>query len=394
VLELQSGNIDCEREGAACEGIVAPVDDDVVRRLRAAGGVLTGKTTTPEFGLACFTESDVAPPARNPWSPERTAGGAGGGAAVAVAAGLAPVAHGLDGIGSLRVPAAACGVVGFKPSRGRIPAEAYAPDPFGLSSPGVVTRTVADAAMLLDVMAGAAEGYWTPAGQARSFTAHAQRDPGVLRVGCTTAGAVPGAEPDPEIRIAFDETKALLEELGHHVVDVAPALGPDSAAHVDALWFAAAHLHSVRSSRAHQLRPLTSWLRGMGRRAGSALLQAHDELLRGMRTALPRQEAAVDVVLTPTLAQAPPPIGWFTDEVAPPETFERMRAFSPYVTEANLTGRPSITLPLYWTSAGLPIGMMLTGHWGQEGTLLALGTQIEASRYLSRRMAAQHLTAA
>src|SRR5262249_11241626 len=159
-------------------------------------------------------------------------------------------------------------------------------------------------------------------------------------------------------------TRALLEAMGHEVVDTVPVLGAGTLGHVETLWFAAARLHSVRASRAHQLRPLTSWMRGMARLAGGAeVLLADSEGQKGLRTAMLRQGAAVDVVLSPTLAQSPPPIGWFTDEVSPRETLDRMRAFSPFTTEASLTGRPSMSLPLYWTSGGLPIGMMLTGRW-------------------------------
>jgi len=366
---------------AACEEMIAPVDDPVVTRLRAAGTILLGKTTTSEFGLSCFTESDVAPPARNPWSPGRTAGGAAGGAAVAVSAGLAPAAHGVDGMGAVRVAASACGVVGLKPSRGRVPTGPWAPDPFGLSVPGVVTRTVADAAALLDVLACDGEGPEWTAQAGPSFADCARRGPDRLRIGVTATPPVPGAGLDPEIKAAYEQACTLLESLGHELVDTTPVLGPESDRYLDVLWFTTARLYSVRSSRAHQLRPLTAWLRGMGRRvAGAEVIKAHAELEKRMRGAMLRQEAAVDVVLTPTLAQAPPPIGWFTDEVGPAETFERMKAFSPFAAEANLTGRPSVTLPLHWSAEGLPLGLMLTGRWGEEGTLLALCAQIEAGR--------------
>jgi len=369
---------------AAYHDLIAPVDDPAVARLRAAGTILLGKTTTAEFGLSCFTESDVAPPARNPWAHDRTAGGAAGGAAVAVSAGLAPAAHGVDGMGAVRVAASACGVVGLKPSRGRVPTGAWAPDPFGLSVPGVVTRTVADAAALLDVLACDGEGPEFTAQAGPSFADCARRDPGRLRIGVTATPPVPGAALDPEIKAAYEQACTLLESLGHELVDTTPVLGPESDRYLDVLWFTTARLYSVRSARAHQLRPLTSWLRGMGRKvAGPEVIKAHAELEKQMRGAMLRQEAAVDVVLTPTLAQAPPPIGWFTDEVSPAETFERMKAFSPFAAEANLTGRPSVTLPLHWSAEGLPLGLMLTGRWGEEGTLLALCAQIEAGRGIS-----------
>ncbi|GGM79708.1 amidase [Thermopolyspora flexuosa] len=367
---------------AAYRELVAPVDDPVVVRLREAGTVLLGKTTTSEFGLACFTESDVAPPARNPWAPGRSAGGAAGGAAVAASAGLAPVAHGVDGLGAVRVAASACGVVGVKPSRGRVPAGIFTPDPFGLTVPGVVARTVADAAALLDVLSGGGEGpEWTAPRDGTSFLDCVARDPGRLRIGVTAVSPVPGVTPDPEVRAAFERTCRLLESLGHELVETAPVLGPEGDRILDVLWFTMARLHTVRAAHARELRPLTSWLRGMGRlAAGLEVVRAHAELDRAMRDAMLCQEAAVDVVLTPTLAQQPPPIGWFTDGVGPAETFARMKAFSPFAAEANLTGRPSVTLPLYWSAEGLPIGMMLTGRWGEEGTLLSLCAQLEASR--------------
>ncbi|MFO7251697.1 MAG: amidase [Actinomycetes bacterium] len=375
-------DVRCTLGSAAYRELIAPVDDPVVVRLREAGTVLLGKTTTSEFGLACFTESDVAPPARNPWAPDRSAGGAAGGAAVAVSAGLAAAAHGVDGLGAVRVAAAACGVVGVKPSRGRVPAGIWAPDPFGLTVPGVVARTVADAAALLDVLSRDGEGpEWTAPRDGLSFTECAARAPGRLRIGVTATPPVPGVSLDPEVAAAVERACRLLECLGHELVETSPVLGPEGDRILDVLWFTMARLHTVRAAHAHRLRPLTAWLRGMGRlAAGLEVIRAHAELDRAMRDAMLRQEADVDVVLTPTIAQPPPPIGWFTDGVGPAETFARMKAFSPFAAEANLTGRPSVTLPLYRSAGGLPIGVMLTGRWGEEGTLLSLCAQIEASR--------------
>src|ERR1700683_336406 len=218
---------------------VADQDDYVVAALRSAGIVITGKTATPEFGLPCYTETRIGPPARTPWDLSRSAGGSSGGAAAAVAAGRGPAAQGSDGGGSIRIPASVCGLFGIKPSRGRISEGPLMPDLAGLGVNGPLARTVADAALLLDVMTGNFPGdMYTlpplPAGE--SFLGHASRPPGKLKIARTLQSPVPGAEIHPDCVTAYEEASSLLASLGHEVEDIAMPLGPDVVPFFETLW--------------------------------------------------------------------------------------------------------------------------------------------------------------
>ena len=202
---------------------VATEDDYVVEHLRSAGIVITGKTATPEFGLPCYTETKIGPPARTPWDLTRSAGGSSGGAAAAVASGLAPAAQGSDGGGSIRIPASVCGLFGIKPTRGRISQGPMMPDLVGLSTDGPLARTVADAALLLDAMVGNHPGdMYTqpplPAGE--SFLGYASREPGRLRIARSLKTVIEGADVHPDCVAAYEEASALLSSLGHEVEDV------------------------------------------------------------------------------------------------------------------------------------------------------------------------------
>ncbi len=200
------------------------------RRAAPAGIVITGKTATPEFGLPCYTETDDRParPAR-PWDLTRSAGGSSGGAGAAVASGLAPAAQGSDGGGSIRIPASVCGLFGIKPSRGRISGGPLMPDLVGLGTDGPLARTVADAALLLDVMTCNYPGdMYTqpplPAGE--TFLGYVGREPGRLRIARTLTTAVEGAEIHPDCVAAYEEASALLESLGHEIIDIEMPFGP------------------------------------------------------------------------------------------------------------------------------------------------------------------------
>ncbi|HVE27659.1 MAG TPA: amidase, partial [Sporichthya sp.] len=202
----------------------------VVNKLRAAGTVMVGKTTVPEFGLPCYTEPDVAAPSRTPWDLTRTAGGSSGGSAAAVAAGLAPIALGSDGGGSIRIPASVCGLVGFKPSRGRISNAPFGPDPTGLVTHGPLARTVADAAAFVDAVAGAAPGdpWWAaPLPPGETFLARTATDPPPLRIGRFAVGVLERPAFHPDVLAAWEHATALLRDLGHEVVDIEPPAGPE-----------------------------------------------------------------------------------------------------------------------------------------------------------------------
>jgi amidase len=364
------------------EDFVPGQSDHVSAALRAAGAVMPGKTATPEFGLPCYTETAIGPPARTPWDLSRSAGGSSGGAGVAVAAGLAPAAQGSDGGGSIRIPSSVCGLFGVKPTRGRISKAPLVPDLFGLSIDGPLARTVADAALLLDVMTGNQDGdMYTvpPLPDGETFLGHARREPGRLRIGRTKVNAVEGAEVHPDCVAAYEDASALLASLGHEVIDMQPPFTAEAVPAFESLWYAMATLTPVDPDREDRLLPLTRYLRDRGtelRAPDLIFAQAYLQLIvRGAWQILNE----FDVVLTPTLALPPAPVGWF-DEVAPAENFERQKRFTPFAAMYNITGQPAVNLPLHWTDGGLPIGVMLAGPMGGEGLLISLSAQLETAR--------------
>ncbi len=247
---------------------VADVDDGVVTRLREAGTVMTGKTSTPELGLPCYTEPDVAPPARTPWDPTRGAGGSSGGAAVAVAAGLAPIAQGSDGGGSIRIPASCCGLVGLKTTRGRVSPGPYGVDVAGLAATGPLARTVADAAAFLDAVTAPWPGDVAALPSPRTtFLDAARRAPDrALRVGLLTEPVIAeDATVHPACRAAAEHTAGLLESLGHRVEPVDPPFPAAMWDAFSAVWAALAASAPVPAEAEHLLRPMTRYLRERGR---------------------------------------------------------------------------------------------------------------------------------
>lgn len=370
---------------AALAGTVAPVDDGVTTLLRRAGTMMIGKTTTPEFGLPCYTEPDVAPPARTPWDLDRSAGGSSGGAAAAVAAGIVPVAHGSDGGGSIRIPASACGLVGLKPTRGRVSAGPHGVDGAGLAVHGVLTRDVRDTAAALDVLASGWPGdQYVLAPPATSFLEACDRDPPALRVGVlTTPVIVEGATVDAECLEAVRDTAALLADLGHQV-DQAPVPFPAQRwASFEAIWSVLAAAIPVPPGTEHLLVPLTRWLRDVGSRvSGVAYAQSIATMQTTTRDAA-RAWAGYDVILSPTLARLPARVGELRDDADPAADFLAQSAYTPWTSVWNLTGRPAMSLPLHRAElAGvtLPVGVMVGGRHGDEETLLALAAQLEAAR--------------
>ncbi|MFJ1621564.1 amidase [Streptomyces sp. NPDC088190] len=358
---------------AAFDDRTAPADAAVVGTLRAAGAVLLGTTTAAEFGCSAYTETVFAT-ARCPYDLTRGAGGSSGGAAVSVAAGLAAGALGSDGGGSVRIPAAACGVVGLKPSRGRV-TPAPATDALGLATAGPLARTVADAALLLDVMAVSTPGDAAalPALSPGYFRACAEREPGPLRIGVlpTTDGQ------HPEAALACGRTAELLAGLGHHVEEALPYDPDEYLADFTVLWSVLAAAVPVPPEREERLLPLTRWLRARGGEHGAVRLYAAMASLSATARALCHRYAGFDAVLSPTTDQPPLPVGSLIDPDDPERTHLRMLAHTPRTPWANLTGQPSISLPLHRTPDGLPVGVMLTGRLHREDVLLALGAQLE-----------------
>jgi amidase len=348
-----------------------------------AGAISLGKTSTPEFGLTGFTETRIGPPARDPWDPGNGAGGSSGGAAVAVAAGLLPAAPASDGGGSIRIPAATVGVVGLKPSRGRVPAGSGLDSPGGLAVAGPLARTADDAAMLLDVLAAGPHPYATRAPGEGPFSEAARVLPGQLRVGVTTTS--PWQESmdirlDDGSRTALDEAVRVLEGAGHGIDDV--AWEPRGYADMFmTLWSASAARIAVPEERLDQVEPITAWLIRSGRAlTAERLLAAY-----AAAAAFERQTIAAfdgyDVVLTPALALPPQPVGWFAQD-DPERSFERQCQYAPYSSFVNVAGLPAVTVPVTRAAGdeGHPVSVQLIGRPGGEALILHLASHLERAR--------------
>lgn len=402
----------------ALDPFLPAVDDGVVTLLRAAGTVLVGKTSTPELGLPCYTEPDTGPPARTPWDLARSAGGSSGGAAAAVAGRVVPVAHGSDGGGSLRIPASACGLVGLKPSRGRVSPGPSGVDGAGLATHGVLTRSVRDTAAFLDVLARPWPGDTFTGGDVapsgtrsrelltgadgppRSFVAalgptvpHGSRGR-PLRVGLLLDPVIAADAPvHPACAAAARTVAALLANAGHEVVEVAPPFPAERWDAFAALWSVGALQAPVPADRERLLVPLTRWLRERGR-AVTGL--EHATALAGVQ-ALAREVAAawagVDVVVSPTLAQPPALVGTQRLDDDPAADFAAQTAFTPWTSLYNLTGRPAISLPLGearvedadGTARTVPVGVMLGAAHGDDALLLCLAALLEQAAPWSDR---------
>jgi amidase len=363
---------------------VPDFDMAVVRRLREAGFVILGKTNTPEFGTTAFTESELNGATRNPWDPERTAGGSSGGAAAALAAGLVPVAHGTDGGGSIRIPASCCGVFGLKPARGRVSSAPFT-SLEGLSSSGPMSRTVADAAHLLDVLSGYEPGdpWWAPPPE-RTFAEALAEPPGRLRVAVTSAPPV-DAPVDTECAEALSSAAALLAELGHSVAEATPPWREPHLEHTFiAVWQVGPALHPVDDPSL-----LTPLNRGLVESASATSAAEYARAVVRLQAVSRRTVAfwqEYDVVLTPTLALPPVPIGWQDSAGGAIEQLLRNLEFTPFTAIANLTGLPAMSLPLHWSQNGLPIGVQAIGPPAGEAVLLRLAAQLEVARpWIDRR---------
>ena len=360
---------------------VPPLSEFVVEKLRAAGTISLGKTNTPEFGLPCYTEPEVAPPARTPWDLSRSAGGSSGGAGAAVAAGLLPFAQGSDGGGSVRIPASVCGLFGIKPSRGRISAGPIVGDITGLPVNGPLARTVRDAAALLDAMAGMMPGdpHWAPP-PAQSFLSMCEEQPGRLRIGRYKDNGLLLQGLHPECLAAWEAASALLVELGHEVEDIAAPFDPGLRPSFETVWSVSAAGIPVDPAREGELRPITQWLRERGRATtANQFTAALAAMQLASRTAI-AATAQYDVVLTPTLAQLPAPVGWFRETGDPQEEFDRMIGWTPFTAPYNTSGQPAVNVPLHWTADGLPVGVMLVGRPADAATLLRVSAQLEQAQ--------------
>jgi amidase len=372
------------------EHFVPEQSDEIVRVLDDAGAISLGKTNAPEFGMPSYTESLVAPPARNPWDVTLGAGGSSGGAAVAVSAGLLPVAPGSDGGGSIRIPAAATGLVGLKPSRGRVPSHAGFTSLGGLVAPGPIARTVADAAMLLDAMIeGGDYQYATraPSWDGGALLNAAVRGEGRFEIGVLTTSPWDSAYDislSAEARAALDEAVVELGVLGHGIEQLRLEEDDTYGPAFRTIWQAGAANIPAEGEQLELLEPLTRWLVERGRALGARELGAALVTLTAFERSIIRQFSHVDAVLTPALAMTPRPVGWY-DSVDPERNFEQQVQYTPYTSFANVSGLPAISLPVSMTADGLPMGVQLVGRPGGEHTLLAIGAQLERRFAWQRR---------
>jgi amidase len=352
-------------------------DGEVVRKLRAAGAVIVGKTTTCEIGLWPFSESPEYGVARNPWNPEYTPGGSSGGSAAAVAAGMVAGAVGSDGAGSIRIPAAWTGLVGIKPQRGRVSGYPQT-DPFnGITVWGPLARSVGDAALLLDVLSGShPDDVYQIDPPLTPFAEAAKREPRRLRIAVSfrTAFGVSG-RLDPEIRAAVERLARRLTDLGHKVFPADPDYGlvglgliPRGTAGV-ADW-----LDSMQNPRPEHRTEVEA---RMGRLVGKRLLPLAKRMDPYLRRKVGRIFQVADVVMTPTTAQPPLKVGAF-DGMGYQKTQSGVAAACPYAWTWNVLGWPGVNVPAGFTKAGLPIGAQLLGHDSDEATLISLAAQLEA----------------
>jgi amidase len=381
---------------------VAPYDHNVTRRLREAGFVIVGTTTLPEYGILPVSEARLFGPTRNPWDLGRTPGGSSGGAAAAVAAGIVPVAHGNDGGGSIRIPAACCGLVGLKPTRGRIsPAPELGDSSLGID--GVLTRTVADTAAILDVLEGYETGdaTWAPP-PSEPFAVAATGDPGPLRIALTKSPPVAEANVDPLAARAVDDAAVLLRSLGHEVEEVDPPWQEDSVRELFGVVFSShISLSIAYSGRVAAREPTAADMEAMSWAIYSMIGKLGAVQILGAEAALQQFErrlisflAPYDALLTPALAERPLPLGTLdTDAPEPMSTFTRSGLFTPFTPVFNATGQPGISLPLYEGPDGLPLAVQLVGRPAGEAQLLALARQLEAAQpWAQRRPAPDRLS--
>ncbi|WP_158862904.1 amidase [Leifsonia sp. AG29] len=375
--------------------LVPEVSDELVETLDEAGAVSLGKTNAPEFGLPAYTESLAAPPARNPWDLRLGAGGSSGGAAVAVAAGMLPFAPGSDGGGSVRIPAAACGLVGLKPTRGLVPAGSGVDSLAGLVVAGPLARTTADAALLLDGMIARRNGridhHYTlraPYEDDGPFLGTAVRGEGRFQLGVMTTSAWDGAYEitiAPEARVALDTAVDAFAAIGHGIEET--ALEPDDtyAPAFRTIWQAGAARIPAEGEQLDLLEPLTAWLVGRGRELSARQLSEALSALTAYERSFIRQLSSFDAVLTPAMALTPRPVGWYDQEDGE-RNFEQQVQYTPFTSMLNVTGLPAIVLPVSQTADGLPMGVQLIGRPGGERTLLSLAAQLERRiRWQDRR---------
>jgi amidase len=375
---------------AALDHKPAASDGPLVAHLREAGVIPLGKTQVPEFGLTAYSENRVAAPSRNPHAPSRSSGGSSGGSAAAVAAKLLPFAPGTDGGGSIRIPAAACGLVGLKPGRGLVPAGESLGDPARLVVAGPLARSAADAALMMDALVP------SPAIRDGGYLAAVEQEPPRLRIGVTLDSPWSGTfpfTPDQEALDALRTGQELLEHAGHSLSDAAIRYDNRYPDAFTTAWTAPVGAARISPHREALLAPLTRTFRRRAQQRSAAKLNEALALLRQFQRDTVTQYAQWDLMLMPALAQTPRPVGWFTgtahgDDRWPAAQwagdadgdYRKQCEFAPWSSMVNVCGLPAITVPVSWTGGapgqGLPMGIQLVGPRGSEALLLQVACQL------------------
>lgn len=380
--------------------ITWPVTSYLAQMFRAAGFIALGRTNVAEFGTTVTTEPMSFPAARNPWNPGHSTGGSSGGSAAAVASGMVPIAHANDGGGSIRIPASECGLVGLKPTRGRVSqgplvGEGWA----GGTIDGSVARTVRDAAGVLDVISERMPGepYYAPA-LPRPLMQEVGADPGRLRIGVVDHHADERFLDDPQCRAAVAAAARLLESLGHLVEQSSPAamFEPEFTRHFTAIiaadteaTFRAFEAALGRPIGDAEIEPRNAGYREAGRTLGAVeYLQARQWIGQWARKMASWWDD-FDLLLTPTLGAPPPELGWFT-AAGPEVEGRRIVSFIPYTAQFNMTGQPAVSLPLHWTPEDLPVGVQLVAAYGREDVLVRIASQLEQAAPWADRLPRIH----
>lgn len=372
---------------AALEHKPALTDGAIVAVLKTAGAISLGKTQVPEFGLTAYSENRIAPPSRNPHAPSRSSGGSSGGSAAAVAAGLIPFAPGSDGGGSIRIPAAACGLVGLKPGRGMVPSRESSADPAGLVVAGPLARSAADAALLMDALVPTRKfGYLDAVGQ----------EPRSLRIGLSLDSPWSTAfpfMPDQEALAALHAGREMLEHAGHAVFEAGIRYDNRYPDAFTTAWTAAVGTARISPHREALLTPLTRTFRRRAQQRSASKLNESLAFLRQFTRDTMTQYGPWDLMLMPALAQTPRPVGWFTGATHgdgrwpaaawagdADDDYRRQCEFAPWSSMVNVCGLPAVTIPVYWTGGqpgdGLPMGIQLVGPEGSELLLLQVAAQL------------------
>ena len=380
---------------------ISPVESDLARRYREAGFIVVGRSNTPEFGLVGTTEPESYGPSRNPWNTDYGTGGSSGGAAAAVASGMVPSANASDGGGSIRIPAAMCGLVGLKPSRGRVPMGPMQEE-WGLSIQHVVCHSMRDAAGILDATAIPTMGDGLVAPRYRQpYIDQVGAAPGKLRIGLWNESPREDLDIHPDCQRLTRDAAELLEKLGHIVEEAHPAVLDDPAigGRFSAIWMAGANLTLKNLSKLLQ-REVTAddveigtWLMAQvgAKTSGLDVLQAQADMGSMRRATLEWWESGWDLLLTPTTLVPPPLVGELVStEDEPMRNSLRSIPYAAFTSPFNATGQPAISLPTGFSSDGLPIGVQLVAAYGREDLLIQVGSQLESEIHWSNNRAPIH----